>query len=397
MFSFCRLDFDVIDFHPVDTFAEIDESEEYVNHLPTRLSCFIHSLQLCIRDGLRKAPFIPKVLAKCQSFAKYAHKSSKISEYLDSLKKHIHKMNVTRWGSDYLLIKTILSLGKSDVDAISSMMDSPIKFINQDWTIIDELILILEPFYDISIRCQVETAVSASLVVPSITHLLNHLSAMKECFSSSLKLVQQLSVAIETRFAGIVCQLYQRNIAPDAAFQDPVYFIAAVLDPEFKFYWLRDLRLVASDENRLKQHIIQLIVDELSKYEIRSSVGTTLPVEQLSTVSSSLSQPNVKRKKLFHYHDDAENSDATTKNDPTIELQAYLNDPIKSSFTDFWYHSRLKLLKSLVTRMFSVQASSAPIERAFSHAGLIYSCRRTNMREGLFRNLVFLRVNRALL
>ncbi len=45
-------------------------------------------------------------------------------------------------------------------------------------------------------------------------------------------------------------------------------------------------------------------------------------------------------------------------------------------------------------RMYS---PSAPIERVFSHAGLILSSRRTNMNEDLFRNLVLLRVNQHLL
>ncbi len=51
----------------------------------------------------------------------------------------------------------------------------------------------------------------------------------------------------------------------------------------------------------------------------------------------------------------------------------------------------------LLVRLFSVQASSAPIERVFSHAGLILSSRRTNMTEHLFRDLVFLRVNQNFL
>ena len=48
-------------------------------------------------------------------------------------------------------------------------------------------------------------------------------------------------------------------------FDDPIYFIATVLDPSFKFYWLRDLKLPANGENRLKQNIIQFILDDISK------------------------------------------------------------------------------------------------------------------------------------
>ena len=41
--------------------------------------------------------------------------------------------------------------------------------------------------------------------------------------------------------------------------------MATVLDPQFRFYWLRDLKVAANEENRLKHIIIQLIIDEISK------------------------------------------------------------------------------------------------------------------------------------
>ncbi len=88
-----------------------------------------------------------------------------------------------------------------------------------------------------------------------------------------------------------------------------------------------------------------------------------------------------------------DDSNESTTLDPAVELNAYLNDPIRTKLSYYWFHSQLKILKKLVVRLFSVQASSAPIERAFSHAGLILSSRRTNMTEHLFRDLVFLRVN----
>ena len=70
------------------------------------------------------------------------------------------------------------------------------------------------------------------------------------------------------------------------------------------------------------------------------------------------------------------------------ELESYLNDPIKAKFSDYWLQSRMNHLKRLVLRIFSVQASSAPIERVFSHAGIILSQRRTKMNEQLFKELV---------
>jgi hypothetical protein len=270
------------------------------------------------------------------------------------------------------------------------LMENPVKFSNNDIITLKESIDILEPFYEISIKCQSETIVTASLVVPAIVHLIVHLRDIKENLLFCNKLVQQLQSSMEARFTGILNRLNQLDVEENDPFYDPVYFMAAVLDPSFKFYWLRDLKLSANKENRLKQNIIQLILDEINK-----------DLKVLSTKSSdknTSSASNPKKKKLFTYDgiiNDVLND--PTVNNPVVELDAYLNDPIKSKFSDYWLHSQPNHLKKLVTRICSVQASSAPVERVFSHASLILSSRRTRMSEQLFKDLVFLKVNQTLL
>ncbi|CAF2979241.1 unnamed protein product [Rotaria sp. Silwood2] len=375
-----------------------DHFNDCENSSVLRLSCFAHTLQLCVRDGLKKTSHIPKLLDKCATLAKFSHKSSKIADLLDQLNKHITKMNLTRWNSEYMLIKSILSINKHDLEAITSLMNTPVKFSNNDIIILEELVSILDPFYDISIKCQAETVVTVSLVVPSIVHLVTHLRDINEDISFCGKLVQQLQASIETRFSGIINRLNQVDVINNDHYGDPLYFIAAFLDPSFKFYWIRDLQLGVQMENRLKQNIIQLIINEISKDSKPCTTESHKANVYLTTSSSSSSTSRKKRRKLFNYEDSGMNdaSESTTL-DPAVELDAYLNDPVRSKFSDYWFHSQLNILKKLVARIFSVQASSAPIERVFSYAGLILSSRRTNMNEHLFRDLVFLRVNENLL
>ena len=83
--------------------------------------------------------------------------------------------------------------------------------------------------------------------------------------------------------------------------------------------------------------------------------------------------------------------------DTAEQLEFYLNDPVKFKFSDYWFSSGLTTSKKTVAHIFSVQASSAPVERIFSKASLVLSSRRTKMNEQLFRNLIFLRVNQHLL
>jgi hypothetical protein len=364
-----------------------------------RLSCFAHTMQLCIRDGLKNASYMAKVLGKCHALAKFSHKSSKIADLLDTLNKHINKANVTRWNSEYLLIKSILSIGKNDLEAIGQLMDNPIKFFNNDLTILEEIIDVLEPFYEISVKCQGEMVVTASMVVPAVVYLISHLRDIKQNLQFCNKLVQQLESSIEKRFAGITNRLNQLNVQENDPFNDPVYFMAAVLDPSFKFYWLRDMKLPANTENRLKQIIIQLILDEISKDTTASSVILATQSSSSSTITTSgtSSTPKAKRRKLFLYNDNNDNSNDLSALEPATQLENYLNDPVRTRFSEYWLHSRMNLLKKLVLRIFSVQASSAPVERVFSHAGLIFTQRRTNMNEQLFKQLVFLKVNQNLL
>lgn len=355
-----------------------------------RLSCFLHTLQLCVRDGMNNSSFMSKALGKCRILAKLSHNSNKIADMLDTLKKNIPKTNVTRWNSDYLLIKSIVSIGKNDLDSIVTLMENSTKFTSNEMMILNELLDVLEPFHDISVKCQSQTIVTIGLVVPAIVHLISHLRDMKENVSCSTKLIRQLELSIEKRFAGIGKRLNQCDVEENDPFNDPVYFLSAVLDPSFKFFWLKDLHLSANTENRLKQNIIQLLLDEINKDSTISLTGLS------DTSSSSTIRP--KKKKLFSYHDstDAYGNDSIIMS-PITEVEAYLNDPIRSKFSEYWCHSQLHRLKKLVIRVCSVQASSAPVERIFSCAGLILSPRRTRMNEQLFRNLVFLKVNQALL
>jgi hypothetical protein len=354
----------------------------------------VHSIQLCVRDGLGKATHVPKVFVKCKALAKAAHKSSKIADLLETLKRSINKMNLTRWNSEYLLIKSILSVGAADLESIGALMENPIRFTKNDLVILEEIISILEPFYDISVQCQAESAVSVSLVVPSISYLLCHLSDLKQNITVCVKMVDQLHVSIETRFAGIVKRLYQQMVKEDDPFRDPLYFMAAVLDPQFKLYWIRDMKFAANVENHLKQTIIQLIIDEISK---NLDIAPTKPpaTTQFNPTRTLCSlTPEPKRRNIFHY---PESIDGMNMLDPTIEIQAYLHDPVQSKFSDYWFHSQLLLLRKLVMKIFSVEASSAPVERVFFYAGMILLARRTKMSEKLFKGLVFLRVNQTLL
>ncbi|CAF1384247.1 unnamed protein product [Didymodactylos carnosus] len=150
------------------------------------------------------------------------------------------------------------------------------------------------------------------------------------------------------------------------------------------------MKYKSTDESKMKQSLIQLVLDECEREtaHFQSSFA--------SVATQSKGTKTIKKSKLFQYINTPP-SDTTQALDPAAELTAYLTDPIQSQFSPFWSKTSLPVLKRVVIRVLSIQASSAPIERVFSQAGLIMSPRRTSMREDSFRSLVFLRANQHIL
>jgi len=67
----------------------------------------------------------------------------------------------------------------------------------------------------------------------------------------------------------------------------------------------------------------------------------------------------------------------------------------ESNVLSFWSanRSRLSKLFSLAMRVLSVTASSAPVERVFSHRGLIMRPHRSRLSDKMLSNLIFLKCN----
>ncbi|CAF1443636.1 unnamed protein product [Didymodactylos carnosus] len=220
-----------------------------------RLSCFAHSLQLTVRDGLKKIPCIKKPLAKCHTLASLAHQSMKIQELLETLSKQIKPANVERWNAELLLIKSIVLIGQNELTEITNAT---------------EVIDILDPFYDVTIHVQSQAVVTLSMVVPSIVHLLAHLIEIKTDLALLKAMVKQLQSSLEQRFSGIVKRLQLQEVNDTDPFSDPIYFVAAMLDPSFKWYWMSEMRYNISDATDLKENIFSLIMTEC-KFELKSA------------------------------------------------------------------------------------------------------------------------------
>lgn len=84
----------------------------------------------------------------------------------------------------------------------------------------------------------------------------------------------------------------------------------------------------------------------------------------------------------------------------SAQLASYIaicEDFEHSDVLTFWStnRSRLSKLFPLAMRVLSVTASSAPVERVFSHGGLIMRPHRARLGDTILSNLIFLKCNQA--
>lgn len=279
-----------------------DNTKSSINsneHIPIRLSCFAHSLQLAIRDGLKGTLYLSKSLSKCIQLARKSYKSTKIADLLEDVGKTINRSNLTRWSSEYLLIKSIVQLQKKTIDQITDIIDDDeLKFNSNDFIVLQEAVEILEPFAEITSRVQSESVVTISLVAPSIVHLIDHLKNTKPRMSLLMKTCEQLEQSINKRFAGIIKRLSQQSICVDDPFSDSIYFIGAILDPEFKLYWLSQVNYKTNVEAEVRQSLIQMVLHQCEQINrLSGRVDHTQSSNENITLPCSGSV--LKKRKLF--------------------------------------------------------------------------------------------------
>ncbi|CAM2730447.1 unnamed protein product, partial [Rotaria socialis] len=74
------------------------------------LPCFIHTLQLAVKDGLNESECIRPPLSKVAEIAKLSHKSITTAEKLQNEKFSIPEAIVTRWNSQFLTVSKVVDI-----------------------------------------------------------------------------------------------------------------------------------------------------------------------------------------------------------------------------------------------------------------------------------------------
>ena len=220
-----------------------------------RLQCFAHSLQLVVRDGLKETKSINCAMAKVTKFCSLLHSTCGLKEAFEAqygANRSIPAAIATRWNSTLRLVQSVTDL---EPQGLNTMLEEQgqrnLCLSGRELTQLKELVEILSPFLDATDLTQGEKVVTLSAALPSILSLNTHLNSMLKKARHLLPLVKALQKSLQHRFQGIFvnARMDQETDKPagELPFGDPVYMMAALLDPSFCLFWLEHDVLAPDD------------------------------------------------------------------------------------------------------------------------------------------------------
>ncbi len=113
-----------------DDKSDSEDDEEEEDHEAVSVSseellfephaCFAHTLQLVIKDGLKKAGQLNTVIKKCSKIVSFTRRSTVAADTLEG-EKRLQADNVTRWNSQLKMIRSVLSIPASKLSEVEGI------------------------------------------------------------------------------------------------------------------------------------------------------------------------------------------------------------------------------------------------------------------------------------
>lgn len=230
---------------------EVDLNLESVFHgKREHISCFAHSLQLVVRDGLKVVSSGRPFLSKCCKISNILHQSALFRSRFEAVMgsgRTIPSSNDTRWNSVFRQLNSFLLL---DIVLLNEILTDTnhqnLILAAKDMSQLKELVNILNPFAEATDLTQGENVVTLSCVVPIILSLRAKLEDYLSDPGSFCALATTLLHSLYNRFASIF-QSLDISSPPDfqeqfhsLRFDSPLFILAPALDPQYAYYWLQD-------------------------------------------------------------------------------------------------------------------------------------------------------------
>lgn len=214
------------------------------------ISCFAHSLQLVVRDGLAVVSSGRPFLSKCCKIANIVHQSALFRSRFEAVMgsgRSIPSTNDTRWNSVFRQLHSFLLL---DLGLLNQVLNdtnhSNLVLTAKEMSQLKELVNILEPFAEATDLTQGEYSVTLSCVVPIILSLRAKLEDYLRNPGSFCALATTLLHSLHNRFSGIFKSLdissppQFREQFLSLRFDSSLFIVAPALDPLYAYHWLQD-------------------------------------------------------------------------------------------------------------------------------------------------------------
>ena len=254
----------------------------------------------------------------------------------------------TRWNTQLKMVRRLMEI---DTDKVVDKRELHLNAYEK--VVLQEFVEVFEPFEEATDILQGDKYNSISLVIPCFLGLKDHLSWFSTRHSSQPSLDRRLGNVLD----------------------EHLYVCGVILDPRFKLTWSKDIEK--------HQKMLQA---EVSKLKMEDNAESSDHDVEL--------QP--KKSKLFSFMAVSHSSHKKKLNYEQQEFKMYLSDAYHcKNPLDIWRVKSIDYptLASLARQVFSVPATYAPVERAFSQAGKILSPVRCRMIPKNFETLLFLKMN----
>ena len=264
----------------VDSDTEIDDpslyedltDEEMQATIPQaegrRIPCFVHSLQLVVRDGLKFVGFARPAISKVNKLANIVRQSALFrSAYENKFgvgNKSIPATNETRWNSVFAQMKAVADLDQAKLsELLLENSQGNLVFKGREYSNLKELVNVLEPFAEATTLAQGEYTLTVSCVVPILLSLDRKLKAKLVENGVASAMVRQLLHGLHDRFHGLYDLLdvkppvaFAAKPTKDLQFGDEIFLVAAALDPKYGFRFLIDHTGTPSAKDNLRLRIM---------------------------------------------------------------------------------------------------------------------------------------------
>lgn len=381
------------------------------------IGCICHILEICTGKvmGRTKVDNVADVLQKARRLVSVFKHSTQKMDMLLAKQPEGQKLKVlqdveTRWWSVYTMIERLIQL-RPYISILAQENSIVLDISYMEWSLLEELKMVLEPFMSAQYLLEGEKYVTISLVPKIISRLRNNMkTCLQQLEGKSLGFIDVLK-EIYDQFCkewgdgtnGTVTGLHKsEGYRLRQVGLQPIHMIAAALDPRTK-----DLSGIPKIE---RDHVWKKVQDAVIAHTGHQQNNNN---EILPTRSSKSESTKSKRDQMFHIDDEDDDGDdngddgnrgdynkqslgaSDIKTSVLLELASYraLSALSFDSNPLTWWKERsmiYPLLAACARKYLAVPASSAPVERLFSCAGLTVTKKRAALKPSLVNDIVFL-------